>query len=696
MSSSSENFVVERGKSASEGSSEGFVVDARNEPEPRPRRMSKPLASSGSFWAIAATTMLSDLEFVGLVQMEWDLLTAEAAGLATGAMQTVLQYRAVNYWDFASGAVSVPQEFDFTSTFSAIHAQNLCAASVLKRMQDGDQVQETSMVDTLAGNIVTAVVHCSESEAETLCTLGVDSRLVFRSIPFGRRSSCKGQGCIPAHPKVSVIQRFRKMHRQQQASAPSTAERSGTASSADPLFYLPARVDNEELDAARRNHAALHPEVDPIRSIGALAFARHLRSVSAFQDALDDGNLYHSIDDPESLVPVDHSVDPSTAHIKKSACRADVVAMNLMRRRFAKWRANDSVKSINIYSDASPVTGSELQGMLIDIVFWNGDVRREVLPGSTLADGHQDTHSKGVALLWACWLIAGPDAEALQWFCSKVRSFTTDFGVEMHILEMPEITNAFVEWAGGKALLDVRHLVQPRLRQFGRALRVAGWSHAQGNIMKAVAFAAPDWPEIVEQLRALCKFFRNRSHRLHLARRLDGVVGDIQKRLRFFTASFAKWRYETVDDVLKQLLALRDICEDHFDGPLFFGTAQDQEEISAVHRACKNKRLWRWMAGASKYLFSPIEKVRRWGMVCDCPEHVALRKAGKRKTFRCLRIGFECMTIKYTNLYLDVCFFLCLSIRLFHKSSLLLQEFSSIQTCFQACQRLGLGDTGVG
>ena len=55
--------------------------------------------------------------------MEWRLLVFQEAGLATG---TVLQYDAVRYWDFLSGAVAIPQEFDITSPFRAIEARRLC------------------------------------------------------------------------------------------------------------------------------------------------------------------------------------------------------------------------------------------------------------------------------------------------------------------------------------------------------------------------------------------------------------------------------------------------------------------------------------------------------------------------------------------------------------------------------------------
>ncbi len=35
------------------------------------------------------------------------------------------------------------------------------------------------------------------------------------------------------------------------------------------------------------------------------------------------------------------------------------------------------------------------------------------------------------AFVWAAWLVAGPDEASMRFFFSKVRSLTTDFGIEV-------------------------------------------------------------------------------------------------------------------------------------------------------------------------------------------------------------------------------------------------------------------------
>ena len=228
--------------------------------------------------------------------------------------------------------------------------------------------------------------------------------------------------------------------------------------------------------------------------------------------------------------------------------------------------------------------------------------------------------------------MGGPTADDLAWICSKVTSFTTDFGVETHLLEMPDISAALVAWAGARPLHSVRHVINQDKRQFWKAMRIAGWSHTMGNIMKATAESFPQWPQFLGIMRALCKFFRNRSYRQSIRRRLRRELSqEDYDALAEFTVGFAKWRYE----VLRQLKGLRVVCQVHLLAELF-AKAQDQEEISAVILSCRDSVFWRWAASCLDKVFSSEEKFRRWGMVCDCPEHVRERLSGK-KFIKCPR-----------------------------------------------------------
>ena len=307
--------------------------------------------------------------------------------------------------------------------------------------------------------------------------------------------------------------------------------------------------------------------------------------------------------------------------------KADVVCCNLMRRQFQRWRKDNVIRSINVYSDASPVTGAELQGMVIDVNFKDGRMERIILPGSTLAYGHCSSLDKGIALIWAIWLVAGPSEDDVRWFCSMVRSLTTDFGNEMHLLEVPDVVSALVLWIDGVPLHRLQNRVHHDRRLFTRALRLAGWSHTLGNVMKTIANKFKDWPQHLGSMRKICKVFRNDSYRQHMQRRLR-LPAEQKKRLDSFTAGFAKWRYETVPDVLTQICRLRDICA--LLQPALFAHVQDQEEMSAFFKAIMDGSFWRWAQTTNRKLFRVLEDLRRWGMVCDCEQHIEDRRNGKK------------------------------------------------------------------
>ena len=107
----------------------------------------------------------------------------------------------------------------------------------------------------------------------------------------------------------------------------------------------------------------------------------------------------------------------------------------------------------------------------------------------------------------------------------------------------------------------------------------------------------------------------------------------MKKLLKSFTAGFAKWRYETVVQVLGQLGRLRQICEQELVANLrtLFSQVADLEELAGVQEACQNVPFWRWVIVSQTEIFLRIEKLRKWGMVCDHPEHEQKRKDSNYK-----------------------------------------------------------------
>ena len=89
--------------------------------------------------------------------------------------------------------------------------------------------------------------------------------------------------------------------------------------------------------------------------------------------------------------------------------------------------------------------------------------------------------------------------------------------------------------------------------------------------------------------------------------------------------------------VQKQLLPLREICQSHLDF-ILFAHAQDKDEIRTWMNACRDEEFWKWLEATYPNVFGPLEKARHWGMVCECPEHVAERqRTGGKKLIKCSR-----------------------------------------------------------
>ena len=89
----------------------------------------------------------------------------------------------------------------------------------------------------------------------------------------------------------------------------------------------------------------------------------------------------------------------------RNAGKLDMVDCLLERRAFRADRQFDTVSSIHLLSDASPVTGEELQGMLMDVVYRDGRGRRATFPGASLYYTQLGAVAKTVTRLWAVFVV---------------------------------------------------------------------------------------------------------------------------------------------------------------------------------------------------------------------------------------------------------------------------------------------------
>ena len=98
----------------------------------------------------------------------------------------------------------------------------------------------------------------------------------------------------------------------------------------------------------------------------------------------------------------------------------------------------------------------------------------------------------------------------------EVTCLTAEFGTEVHMLEMVDVLVAFLARIAGKPWSVCKSLVNHSDGLLPKCLRLVGWSHTMGTIMKTAMSECPTWDSRLNQVRALCRFFSNDSWRTFL------------------------------------------------------------------------------------------------------------------------------------------------------------------------------------
>ena len=108
--------------------------------------------------------------------------------------------------------------------------------------------------------------------------------------------------------------------------------------------------------------------------------------------------------------------------------------------------------------------------------------------------------------------------------------------------------------------------------------------------MKQLGHVCPAWDRILNQIRALVNFFRNKTWRFWLRAAL-APAGVAPRLFRRFTATVAKWRYGTVPLAMEQLLRLREVCERHLSMDLL-AASKDRADIKIATEAAHDPQFW--------------------------------------------------------------------------------------------------------
>lgn len=198
--------------------------------------------------------------------------------------------------------------------------------------------------------------------------------------------------------------------------------------------------------------------------------------------------------------------------LRRARVRLDCIAMLLYRRFWTTLVAAGDETTINIYlyADASPQwRGLELYASSFDL-FDGSRFQHKLFPMVSLDKEFGDAAGKCLALLWQVFLMVGPSYEVLRFFCRRVRSITTDQGVERFLADFPA------------ALPDFFRLVDPKFKApqedgdvdflFPRALAVPGWMHLWDLLIRRGLEMLSFWPQWLQGLKAIVQFLRQSTH----------------------------------------------------------------------------------------------------------------------------------------------------------------------------------------
>lgn len=323
--------------------------------------------------------------------------------------------------------------------------------------------------------------------------------------------------------------------------------------------------------------------------------------------------------------------------LRRARVRLDCVTMLLFRQLWASLveAVGDGAVSIYMFADASPQwRGLELYAGSFDL-FDGKVIQRRLFPMISLDRSFQDAAGKSLALLWQIYLMTGPSFNMVRLFCSRVRSITTDQGVERFLADFPCVLKDFYE------LVDMKYEVPGKADEaewlFPRALAVPGWMHLWDLLIRRGLSDLGFFPLWLQGLKAIVSFLRQRQHMAVVARdfRRRGLGGaaSVLESARF--PNFAEWRWGTLLKCCDALSGILDTLREHFDAQLFH-ESRDRTGISNMLTAL-NSGQWKDQFCFVHWLCKWLGGIMQWGRGCACHEKalragadIACDKKGRR------------------------------------------------------------------
>jgi hypothetical protein len=204
---------------------------------------------------------------------------------------------------------------------------------------------------------------------------------------------------------------------------------------------------------------------------------------------------------------------PAREHLRQARILLDWSCCLLQRHCAASAQARHEAAPIDLHcwADASPASGFEAFASVCSTALRSAEGLqvgpKRLMPLVYLGFGHQALADKVFAFLHGLFLEVGPDLARLRWRLSRIRSWTTDMGVESGLADAQDLLPSFLDAIGSGIVAEqASHL-------FPRAVHQPGWHHVWDTILRDALSALSWWPDWLRLCRPVVKFMRVASYR---------------------------------------------------------------------------------------------------------------------------------------------------------------------------------------
>lgn len=426
-------------------------------------------------------------------------------------------------------------------------------------------------------------------------------------------------------------------------------------------FWLKRRVALEVVSASASDDAEDQEVVGtravPIRGshvkrfpvghlIRALRASQNLRSGRALEETA--GHMAKFLD-PRGAGPsieelkADGFEFPSDSTLIRARVRLDVVSMLLARIR---CRTEDCFRYISY--DASPINFIEEFGAIMDSVpraalesenIDSSMCSRRRLPLMTLGHGRAGLAEKTLAMVHKHFLESGPHADDIHRVCGQVRASLSEMGVEFKIIDFFDCIPHYLKNLPSKSAEPIE-LPDAPPQKLGylhpNAVGVPGVCHLTDWLAKTVLAKLGFWSEWRSQARRVVQFLRSSPYRNKLLVHFDKMA-DIEglpeearsKRAEFShcSASFAQWRWRTLEKVCKELERIKEPLRQVWGQSVRTGEwrIRDGANLKEVDAAVSSTTFW-CFTKIVQAIVGLIGALWDWATGCSCHEDALTQK----------------------------------------------------------------------